>query len=87
MQPNKAGLKVCSRGNTLQFAAGKGLSVFQRGLVGFPQNFTVAARNDPVSVGKATGKEGDGSCMCLVFKGSVISATWLGFPAHVVYLK
>lgn len=54
MQPNKEGLKVCLRENILQFAAGKGLSVFQGGLVGFPENFTGAARNDPVSVGKAT---------------------------------
>lgn len=43
MLPNKEGLKVWSRENTLQFAAGKGLSVFQGGLVGFPENFTVAA--------------------------------------------
>jgi len=58
MQPNKEGLKVWSRENTLQRAAGKGLPVFQGGLGGFPENFTVAASNDPVSVGKAiaTGK-------------------------------
>lgn len=36
------------------FAPGKGLPVSQEGLVGFPENFTVAARSNSVPVGKAT---------------------------------
>lgn len=68
-------------GKTRQFAAGKG------GLTRLPGKFTAAARNDPVSVGNSYSYRGDWSCMCLVFKGSVISATWLGNLAHVVYLK
>ena len=36
------------------FAPGKGLPVSEEGLVEFPENFTVAARNNSVPVGKAT---------------------------------
>lgn len=85
MQPSKEGLKVCLRENTLEFATGKGLSVFLGGLVGFPDNFSCNSKK--WSSFSRKGYREDWSCMCLVFKGSVISATWLSFPACVVYLQ